>query len=188
MPLRIGLGRKRDDGSVDELIGARMLLLAGRSPDEQFALLQRLGCLSPRGQGERMGVILLLSRLYEAQVARGYQPPDPLATPEPALAEIWTQEISAPPIGRQSDRLQLARLQCEALVRAGYLDRTACRVEPAALQGWWAAALPGVVEIHEEHNRVFAAIVPQGKLKPGQRADPITCPLCGRPAPRGATY
>jgi hypothetical protein len=188
MPLRIGLGRKRDDEDVDELLGARLLLLAGRSPDEQFAMLQRLGCLSPRGQGERMAVILLLSRLYEAHVARGYQPPDPLVAPEPSLAEIWKQATSAPPIGTPSDQLQLSRIQCDALVKAGFLDRTVCRVEASGLEAWWAAALPSVVEIHEEHDRVFAAIAPRGNPKPGQRTDPITCPLCGRPAPRGATY
>jgi hypothetical protein len=188
MPLRISFGRKRDEGSVDELVGARLLLLAGRSPDEQFDLLQRLGCLSPRGQGERMGVILLLSRLYEAHVARGYQPPDPLAVPETDLAEIWTLTTSAPPIGSLSDRLQLSRIQCDALVRAGYLDAAACRGEVGDLEGWWSAVLPQVGEIHAEHDRIFAAIAPKGNLKPGQRTDSITCPLCGRPAARGATY
>ena len=187
MPLRIGWSRRRSEAGVDEPVGARLVLLAGRSPDEQFDLLGRLGCLSERGQGDRMGVILLLSRPYEAQVARGYRPPSPLAPPEPPLAEIWAQETGTTD-GEQTSARQLARLQSDALTRAGYLNPAACRVEPDDVEAWWTGVLPQVTEVRQAHDQIFAAIEHNGTLKPGQRTDPITCPLCGRPAPRGATY
>lgn len=188
MPLRIGWGRKRQSQSADDVVGARLLLLAGRSPDEQFDLLQRQGCLSPRGQADRMGVIVLLSRLYEAHVARGYQPSHVELGRASDLAEHWRLVTSSPAIGTQSDQLHLVRMQADALIRAGFLDAAACQVSEDDVESWWMGVLTRVAQIQQEHDPIFAAIAGASKTKPGQRTDPITCPLCGRPAPRGATY
>lgn len=135
-----------------------------------------------------MGVIRLLSRLYEAHVARGHQPLGPDDGLDADLAELWRVLALPPAIGKQSDQRQLVRLQSDALFGAGYLDEGAGRLSADDLEAWWAGVLPQVTELRAEHDRIYAAIAPTGKRKPGQRTDPITCPLCGRPAPRGATY
>jgi len=114
----------------------------------------------------------------------------PEAGTSSALANFPT-EASAVPGGREPVTHQLARLQVRALVNAGYLEQAACRLEPDAVRAWWADVLPKVTAIHDQHNQIFAALAEvraQAKAKAGQRTDPITCPLCGRPAPRGATY
>jgi hypothetical protein len=171
---------------MDELLGVWLLLLAGRSPDEQFALLRALDCLSTRGLSDRMGLIRLLDRQYQAHVNQGFPPRTPTVMPGSTLADFLT-ESTAVPGGREEAAQRLARLQLQALVGAGYLDSAACRVERDAVRAWWSDALPRVVAVHDEHNEIFAALATVA-TKSGQRADPITCPLCGRPAPRGATY
>jgi hypothetical protein len=191
---------------ADELATVRLLLLVGRSPDEQFSLLERLNCLSARGRDDRMGVILLLDRAYQTQVRAG-MPPRVLAKKSQPPQPDAVMLLSAPPGGHESPAQVLARLQSRALADDHYLDDKSCRVED--LSSWWTAALPQVMAVHEDQNRIFAAIttekpgksedddaiaafravltpLPQSKSAP--RTDPITCPSCGRPAPRRATY
>jgi hypothetical protein len=131
-----------------------------------------------------MAVIRLLDRVYQSTVARGYRPP-PLTPDDEDLDDLWRR--TWPPFGNELTPELLVRLQCEALGRAGHLEPGACLVEQDAVEAWWVSVLPKVTAIRAEHDPIFAAIA-QVKPKPGQRNDPITCPLCGRPAPRGATY
>src|SRR4051794_6867917 len=106
---------------IDELGAVRMLLQVGRTPDEQYLVLDALGCLSPNGRADRMGVIRLLDGVYQAYVSAGNQPHVPIVTPGTHLHD-FPPMLYGPPGSGELPHQHLARQQARALNQAGYLD------------------------------------------------------------------
>ena len=85
-----------------------ILLRAGRSAEEQYALIERASCLSAKGRADRTGVIALIERTSSEFQPWTPRPPDRDAPAEP-MPLGWE-----PP--SLTDALHVA------LYEAGYLD------------------------------------------------------------------
>jgi hypothetical protein len=135
-----------------------MLLAAGRSPEEQFDLLDRARCLTRNGRADRPGVIALIE-----QAASEYRPtipdrPQPPGTP----SETVYDAIDG------------------ALLRAGYTDiaRWTALENPAGCDH--------LERIIAELRAV--GDVPRSDPASTSPSRDITCPRCQRPLPATAMF
>ncbi len=187
----------------DDPRGAMYLLSFGRSRDEQYDLLRRLGYLSPAGLANRIAVVLLLDRVFQEHVDPNYPPSSPAPAPGSELLKL-VDPWPMPPGSGEMPYQRLARHLAYALAEAGYLNPTARGIDN--VYSWWEAVAPLVAETRDAHNPTFAAIappppppqrvpfdpaatlIPAPPEPPPPRTDPLTCTACGRPFPRSANF